>query len=144
MKISTVLLSSLVLWVSACADPEDSVSSREGALGKRVGPPHECCFFEGEILTTVVPPSALPTGGRDAIYAFAGDTADGQLPVSAVAPGGPGYHGGAWAVHEVTFAAGVTPTLLTSADEVLAAEAAGEVTIVRVPENDFRCPVQRP
>ena len=32
--------------------------------------------------------------------------------------------------------------LLTSESRVLAADAAGDVTITRVPENDFKCPIQ--
>lgn len=143
MNVSRMVLASCVLLLTACLDPEDPVSANGQLLSKRVGPPHDCCFFEGEVLTTVVPPSPLPTGGRDTIYTFAGATADGQLPVSAVAPGETSYHGGAWAVYVVTFSPGVTPTLLLSADEVLAAEAAGDVTIVREPGSDFRCPVQR-
>ncbi len=42
----------------------------------------------------------------------------------------------------VTFNAGVTPHLLTSAQAVQTAAAAGDVTVTRVPAADFRCPVQ--
>jgi hypothetical protein len=41
----------------------------------------------------------------------------------------------------VTFV--VAPYLLTSEDAVLAAEAEGDVTISRIRENDFRCPIQK-
>jgi hypothetical protein len=58
-------------------------------------------------------------------------------------PGDAGrYHGGHWAFHAVTFNAGVTPYLLTSEAAVLAAEAAGDVTVTRLPKNDFKCPNQ--
>jgi hypothetical protein len=36
----------------------------------------------------------------------------------------------------------VTPYLLTSEAAVLAAAAAGDVTVTRVPGNDFKCPIQ--
>jgi hypothetical protein len=101
-----------------------------------VGPPHECCYYNGEIFRTVAPPSAMPNEGRDTLYSI-----PGQLGVTAVAPGTKGYHGGAWAVHEVTW--NVTPYLLTSEAEVLVAAEAGDITITRVPEADFRCPLQR-
>ena len=42
----------------------------------------------------------------------------------------------------VTFNSGVTPYTLTSEEAVLAAQAAGDVTVTRVPENDFKCPIQ--
>ena len=40
------------------------------------------------------------------------------------------------------YGAGVTPYLLTSAQAVLDAEAAGDATVVRNADRDFRCPVQ--
>ncbi len=45
-------------------------------------------------------------------------------------------------MNTVTFNAGVTPYLLTSDEAVFAAEAAGDVTVTRTPDADFRCPVQ--
>ena len=67
--------------------------------------------------------------------------AAGQL-IAGEAPGDPGYNGGSWAVFEVTFNEGVTPYLLTSDEAVFAADAAGDVTVVRNGGADFRCPVQ--
>ena len=64
----------------------------------------------------------------------------GQLAVAAVGPGDPGYHGGKWAFHSVTW--NVAPHLLTSEAEVLAAQGAGDVSIDRIPANDFKCPIQ--
>jgi len=68
--------------------------------------------------------------------------AAGQLGIAGVAPGDGPYHGGAWAVNSVTFNDGVTPYLLTSDEAVFAAQAAGDVTVTRNPDADFRCPVQ--
>ena len=96
-------------------------------------------YYDDEIVRTVVPPAANPRQGRDALYAIEGGAA-GQLPVIAVAPGDRDYHGGHWAFHRVDW--NVTPYLLTSADAVLAAATGGDVTITRLPDNDFKCPVQ--
>jgi len=96
-------------------------------------------FYQGTTVRTLVPPAAAPKQGKDDLYAIMGGTAD-QLAVAAVAPGNPGYHGGKWAFHSVTW--NVSPYLLTSEADVLAAAAAGDVTVTRIPANDFKCPVQ--
>ncbi|MHC4487305.1 MAG: DUF7482 domain-containing protein [Planctomycetota bacterium] len=96
-------------------------------------------YYDGEIVRTVVPPAAMPFQGRDNLYPIMNGV-QGQLPVAAVAPGDRDYHGGQWAVHLVTW--NVEPYLLTSEEAVLAAAEAGDVTIERVPGNDFKCPIQ--
>jgi hypothetical protein len=96
-------------------------------------------YYDGEIVRTVVPPAAMPFQGRDNLYPIV-EGVEGQLPVAAVAPGDRDYHGGQWAVNLVEW--NVDPYLLTSEAEVLAAAAAGDVTITRVPGNDFKCPIQ--
>jgi hypothetical protein len=102
--------------------------------------PGGCCFYEGQMVRTVVPPASTPQEGRDNFYAFPNGAAAGQKGVVAVVPGDRDYHGGHWAFHAVTF--NVTPYLLTSEEAVLAAAAAGDVSIARVAANDFRCPIQ--
>jgi hypothetical protein len=97
-------------------------------------------YHDGEIVRTFVVPSPLPHGGMDPLYTFTNGV-DGQLSVTAVAPGDGPYHGGKWAVSMVTFNAGVEPYLITSDQGVAAAEAAGDVTVVRTPEADNHCPV---
>ena len=96
-------------------------------------------YYDDQIVRTFGNPARLPHGGTDPLYTFPEGGAEGQLSVSAGAPGDPDYHGGAWATHSVTW--NTTPYLLTSDSAVLAAEAAGDVTITRTPEGDFRCPV---
>lgn len=98
-------------------------------------------FYNDSVVGTVVVPAPLPRGGTDPLYVVT-NGASGQLGIAGVGPGAPGYHGGAWAVSEVTFNAGVTPFLLESASEVTAAANAGEVTVTRDPAADFRCPIQ--
>jgi hypothetical protein len=92
-------------------------------------------YYDGEVVRTVVPPAAAPQEGRDNLYVI-----PDQMAVAAVAPGDTDYHGGQWAFHSVTW--NTEPYLLTSEDDVLAAEANGDVTVTRIPENDFKCPVQ--
>ena len=101
--------------------------------------PGGCCFYEGTMVRTVVPPAVSPQEGVDDFYeVIAGAT--GQKGVVAVAPGDTNYHGGKWKVFDVTW--NVTPYLLTSAAAVLAAEMAGDVTITRNSGKDFKCPIQ--
>lgn len=102
--------------------------------------PDGCCYYNDAIVRTVVPPAATPQEGIDNFYAFPDGAAAGQKGVVAVAPGAPNYHGGHWKFFAVTF--NVTPYLLTSEAAVLAAEAAGDVTVTRVTANDFKCPIQ--
>jgi hypothetical protein len=97
-------------------------------------------YHDGEIVRTFAPPASIPNGGIDPLYSFTNGV-DEQLSVTAVAPGDVNYHGGRWAVYTVTFNDGVEPYLITSDEEVFAAEAAGDVTIIRTPEADNRCPV---
>ncbi|MBI3957125.1 MAG: hypothetical protein HY340_04025 [Candidatus Kerfeldbacteria bacterium] len=101
----------------------------------QAAPPFGMLWYEGEQLRTFAPPAAHPHEGRDAIYRVPGTGG-----VASVAPGDPGYHGGDWAVYDVTWNVPQYP--LTSDDAVLAAEAAGHVTIMRNAEADFRCPIQ--
>jgi hypothetical protein len=101
--------------------------------------PDGCCYLDGGVVRTVVPPAAAPNAGRDDFYAVMGGVAD-QKGVVAVGPGSADYHGGDWKFFAVTW--NVEPYLLTSADAVLAAGAVGDVTITRVADNDFKCPIQ--
>ena len=98
-------------------------------------------YYDGAVVRTVVPPAASPKQGRDPIYPIMGGV-EGQLPVAAVGPGDKGYHGGKWAVYVVMWQAEAVPYLLTSEQMVLDAEAAGLVTITRVRDADFKCPIQ--
>lgn len=119
--------------------PAESLSV-EPAFARAVVFPGGCCFYDGREVRTVVPPAAMPNEGRDNFYAFPAGAAEGQKGVVAVAPGDTDYHGGQWKFYAVTW--NVPSYLLTSEDAILAAEAEGDVTITRVRENDFKCPIQ--
>jgi len=86
---------------------------------------------------TVVPPAAFPNEGRDNFYVVMGQAIFG---VVGVAPGAPGYHGGHWKFHSVTWNVAAYP--LTSESAILSAAAAGDVTVTRNAANDFLCPIQ--
>lgn len=105
--------------------------------------PGGCCYYDDTIVRTVVPPSTFPNEGRDNFYGFPDGAAAGQKGVVAVAPGDKDYHGGHWKFFAVTFNGGVTPYLLTSEQAILDAEEAGDVTVTRIPQNDFLCPIQK-
>jgi hypothetical protein len=92
-------------------------------------------YYNDEVVGTIVPPAAAPLTGRDNLYVV-----PDQLGVAGVAPGDLDYHGGEWAFHRVVW--NVAPYLLTSEMAVLDAAAAGDITIIRLPENDFRSPIQ--
>ena len=96
-------------------------------------------YYDGAVVRTIVPPAAMTKPGVDDLYVIV-DGVAAQFPVAAVAPGDRDYHGGKWAFHTVEW--NVEPYLLTSAGQVLAAASGGDVTITRVPENDFKCPIQ--
>jgi hypothetical protein len=101
-------------------------------------------FHDGAVVGTVVTPGPIAAGsGTDPFYKVTNGAA-GQLGIAGVAPGDGPYHGGSWQVYLVTFNSGVTPYLLTSDDAVFAAEAAGDVTVTRSGDADFRCPVVQP
>jgi hypothetical protein len=125
--VPTVILAVLALLATAQADTPPFVF------------PDGCCYLDGGVVRTVVPPAATPNAGRDDFYAVMGGVAE-QKGVVAVGPGSADYHGGDWKFFAVMW--NVQPYLLTSADAVLAAEAAGDVTITRVADNDFKCPIQ--
>jgi hypothetical protein len=96
-------------------------------------------FLDGDVVRTVVNAAKLPHGGTDPFFVVT-NPASGQLGIAGVGPGQPGYTGGDWAVFQVTF--NVTPYLLTSDEAVQMAQAEGDVTVVRDPSADFRCPIQ--
>ena len=101
-------------------------------------------FHDGTVVRTVVTPAPIAAGsGTDPFYKVTNGAA-GQLGIAGVAPGDGPYHGGSWQVYLVTFNPGVTPFLLTSDEAVIVAKAAGDVTVTRAGDADFRCPVVQP
>lgn len=85
----------------------------------------------------------VPDGsGTDPFAKFANSANGAQLGVAEFAPGDPGdSHGGRWAVYTATWTAGDPSTLVTSWEQLEALANAGQLTLVRNPAADFRCPV---
>ena len=135
MASSRRLVTLLVVAVAVLAVSAVATAARPGFVF-----PGGCCFYEGDTVRTVVPPAEFPNQGTDPFYAITNGVAD-QKAVVGLAPGDAGYNGGHWAFHSVTW--NDDPYLLTSESAILAAAAAGDVTITRVAENDFLCPIQK-
>jgi hypothetical protein len=102
----------------------------------QVGPPGGAIYASDRLFRTVGTPTDLPERGKfNTIYTFSG----GLASVADVAPGESGYRGGRWEVHEVTFV-NIAPTQFTNDEDLLAAAAAGEVSIGPVIRR-FECPL---
>jgi hypothetical protein len=98
-------------------------------------PPMGTLWLDGQQVRTIVPPAATPGEGRDSLYRVPGTGG-----VAAVGPGDKGYHGGHWAVYDVSFTGTVIP--LNSEAAILEAAEDGIVVIVRSAAADFLCPIQ--
>jgi len=103
------------------------------------GPPAVGFYVDGALYRTIGTPTDLsgtgaPAHSFDVIYALG----DGLLNVAEAKPGDRDYNGGRWMVTAVEWH--TTPTQLTSAEGVLAAAAAGDLSIGGVVKY-FVCPV---
>ena len=106
------------------------------------GPPAPAFYVDDALFRTVGTPTDLsgtgaPTRTYDVIYALGA----GLMNVAESKPGDTDYNGGRWMVLPVTWAPGVTPVQYTSAEQVLAAEDAGLLSIGSTPVQQFVCPV---
>jgi hypothetical protein len=106
------------------------------------GPPATGFYVDGIVYDTVGTPTDLsgtgaPPESFDRIYALGG----ALLNVAEAAPGDRDYNGGRWLVLGITWADGVTPTQLTSAEEVESYARAGLLSIGTTPLKEFTCPV---
>jgi hypothetical protein len=95
-------------------------------------------YVDGVTYRTFGNPARVDPGtGTDPIVAF---TNFEQPGVAKYAPG-PGSHGGRWAVSVATWVDLAEARLVTHHAEVMALVAAGALTLQRVEEADFRCPI---
>ena len=95
-------------------------------------------YAEGEAYRTFGNPARVDPGtGTDNIISFTNFMQGG---VAEFAPG-QGSHGGRWAVWMATWNDPADAHLLTDFDDVIALVDAGDITLVRAPEADFRCPI---
>jgi len=94
-------------------------------------------YVDGVAYRTFGNPARVDPGtGTDPIISF---TNFDQGGVALHAPGR-GSHGGRWAVTMATWTEG-TPRLLKDYQEIIDLEEAGELTLERAPDADFRCPI---
>jgi hypothetical protein len=95
-------------------------------------------YAEGEAYRTFGTPATVAPGtGTDPIIAFSNFDQGG---VAQYAPG-PGSHGGRWMVWVATWVDAEDAHLLTDFDDVTELVDAGEITLERMPDADFRCPI---
>ena len=95
-------------------------------------------YVDGVAFRTFANPARVDPGtGTDPIISF---TNFDQGGVALHAPGS-GSHGGRWAVTMATWNDVADARLVTSYAEILSLAAAGEITLVRNPDADFRCPI---
>ncbi len=116
-----------------------SVAASAVAAG---GPPPIGFYVDGAQYRTVGTPTdfsrtGAPASSYDRIFVLGGDL----LAVAEAKPGDTDFNGGRWMVLPVTWAAGVTPVQLTSAEQVEAYAAAGMLTVASSPVKLFECPV---
>jgi len=94
-------------------------------------------YVDGDAYRTFGTPARVDPGtGTDPIISF---TNFDQGGVALHAPG-KGSHGGRWAVTMATWTEG-TPRLVTDFQDIIELGEAGELTLVRAPDADFRCPI---
>jgi hypothetical protein len=97
-------------------------------------------YVDGVAYRTFGNPARVDPGtGTDPIISF---TNFDQGGVALHAPG-QGSHGGRWAVTMATWNDPADARLITSYEEILALEGPGDgqITLVRAPDADFRCPI---
>jgi hypothetical protein len=84
----------------------------------------------------------VPDGtGTDPFAKFTNSTNAAQDGVAEFAPGTGDSHGGRWAVYRATWTTGDPATLVTSWAALQQYVASGQLSLVRDPAADFRCPV---
>jgi hypothetical protein len=95
-------------------------------------------YADGSAFRTFGTPARVDPGtGTDPIIAFSNFD---QGSVAQYAPG-EGSHGGRWQVWVATWVDPADAHLLTDFDDVIALVDAGQITLQRVPDADFRCPI---
>lgn len=127
----------LALMVSALV-AQGAFAGKKNDKGAQFG----ALYYDGQIVGTVATPTSMPGKGVDTIYVVTNENpAEGQLGITTVAPGDPDYHGGRWAVVGIMWIGYGDVPLFTSAAQVDAEYMAGNLTMERLPEADFVCPV---
>lgn len=116
-----------------------------GASGVLAGGPPGLAFYVDDVRyrTVGTPTDLFGTGAPDSTYDVIYALGDGLINVAESKPGDTDFNGGRWLVYPVIWAEGVTPVQYTNDADILAAEAAGDLTIGSSPVKSFVCPVIR-
>ena len=95
-------------------------------------------YVDGTAYRTFGTPARVDPGtGTDPIVSFSNFDQGGV----ALHPPGQDSHGGRWAVWVATWTDPADAHLVTSFDEIMDLVGTGELTLVRNPDADFRCPI---
>jgi hypothetical protein len=98
-------------------------------------------YIDGDAFRTFGNPANVPAGtGTDPLVSF---TNFDQAGVAQFGPG-TGAHGGRWQVWLATWVDPADAHLITDFDDVVTAVGSGDLTLMRAPEMDFRCPILPP
>jgi hypothetical protein len=119
-----------------------AVSALAGTVAA-AGQPFGSVYIHDQVVRVFGNPGNVPDGtGTDPFAIFNNSTNAAQKGVAEFGPGDPGdSHGGRWAVYRVTWTSGDPSTLVTSWEQLQALAGSGQLTVVRDPAADFRCPV---
>lgn len=128
----------LALTIATLASQSAFAGKPETKKGAQFG----ALFYNGQTVGTVATPTSMPGRGVDTIFVVSNGQ-EGQLGVTTVAPGDKNYHGGRWAVYVVTWESDAPVPLFTSATAVWDALATGDLSMMRMPDADFVCPVHK-
>jgi len=105
------------------------------------GPPKLSFYIDDVRYRTVGTPTDFTgTGAPDFTFDKIYNLGTG-INVADAKPGDRDFNGGRWQVYTVTWAAGVTPVQYTNDQQILAAQAAGLLTINPIPVKEFFCNV---
>lgn len=113
-----------------------------GASSALAGGPPSLAFYVDDVrYRTVGTPTDLSgTGAPASTYDKIYDLGTG-INVAEAKPGDRDFNGGRWQVFVVAWAPGVAPVQYTNDQQILAAQAAGLLTIGTTPVKSFVCPV---
>jgi hypothetical protein len=105
------------------------------------GPPKLAFYIDDVRYRTVGTPTDFSGTGAPAFTYDRIYNLGTGINVAEAKPGDPDFNGGRWAVYAVTWSAGVTPVQYTNDQQILAAQAAGLLTIGAEPVKLFFCNV---